>query len=322
MEIKDFVCNLTQEIQRIVRPHLGKISSRAASGQAVGGDTTFVIDDYAEEFLERALEKEGNIAFYSEDKGLISFGKPEFVLIVDPIDGTRPAAAGLESCCVSVGVTKYRQKPLMKDVFLGCIQEIKNETLFSAERGKGVKISKNGAEIRPILSNETDLRNLFWCIGFRGRPARPLVAVLGDLIDISSVDGGVFDLGSACFSMTRLITGQMDAYIDIGKQIMDEVAWVKKEFERVGRGSILNNNPYDIVAATLIAQEAGCIITDGYGNSIDDFPVLGSGPEYQFSTVGATNAAVHQQIVEEVRLGIERLKQTDPDALKSLSNKF
>lgn len=316
VEIKEFVLNLTQEIQKVVKPHLGKIASRAASGQAVGGDTTFVIDDFAEELLEEILQKAGDIAFYSEDKGLISFGDPEHILIVDPIDGTRPAAAGLESCCVSVAVTKHKPNPYMKDVFFGCIQEIKNDTLFFAERGKGVTIQEGKEKTKPVLTSEINLRNIFWCIGFRGRPAKPLVAVLGNLIDTSSVDGGLFDLGSACFSMTRLLTGQMDAYIDIGKRIMDDVPWVKEEFARVGRGSILNNNPYDIAAATLIAQEAQCIITDGYGNSIDNFPVVGSGPQYQFSTVGATNSALHTQIIEQVNEGIERLKQVNPDVLK------
>jgi myo-inositol-1(or 4)-monophosphatase len=315
MDIKEFACNLTKEIQKIVKPHLGTISSRAASGQAIGGDTTFVIDDFAEEYLRQELEKEGNIAFYSEDQGLIHLGEPEFVLIVDPIDGTRPAAAGLESCCVSVAVAEYRPEAVMKDVFFGCIQEIKNNTLFTAERGKGVTIEMDGQKKKPILSGETNLQNLFWCIGFRGRPAVPLVGVLGKLIDISSVDGGVFDLGSACFSMTRLLTGQMDAYIDVGKRIMDEIPWVREEFVRVGRGSILNNNPYDIAAAALIAQEANCLITDACGNSLDDLPILGSGPEYQFSTIGTTNAELHDRIINEIDIGIEKLKAIDPALL-------
>ncbi len=315
MEINDFTRQLTQEIQKIVKPHLGRIASRAPSGQAVGGDTTFIIDDIAEEFLLKSLEKENNIALYSEDHGLKIFGNPEFVLVVDPIDGTRPAAAGLESCCVSIAVAPFKSNPVMKDVFFGCIQEIKNDTLFTAQRGKGVSIEKNGEIIKPILSQETDMKNLFWCICFRGRPAKPLVSVLGNLIDISSLDGGVFDLGSACFSMTRLLTGQMDAYIDIGKRIMDEVAWVKKEFVRVGRGSILNNNPYDVAAAVLIAEEANCVITDGYGHSLDDLPILGSGPEYQFSTLGATNTQVLKKIIEEIDRGIRNLKEFDPMTL-------
>jgi len=158
----------------------------------MGGDTTFAIDEIAEREVESYLKAHGNIAYYSEDKGLIVFGEPEYILIVDPVDGSRPAAAGLESCCVSVAVAIYKPKPLMKDVFYGCVQEIKNDTMFTAERGKGVKIERNRKGIEPTVSMHTDLTTLFWTFGFRGRPADLLITVLGDLVDISSVDGGVF----------------------------------------------------------------------------------------------------------------------------------
>ncbi|MDI6690005.1 MAG: inositol monophosphatase family protein [Actinomycetota bacterium] len=312
MDIKDLAYELTQRIQRIVKPHLGKIASRASLGQAVGGDTTFAIDEIAEREVESYLKAQGNIAYYSEDKGLVIFGEPEYVLIVDPVDGSRPAAAGLESCCVSVAVATYKPKPLMKDVFYGCVQEIKNDTMFTAERGKGVRIERNGEEMEPTPSTNVDLATLFWTFGFRGRPADLLITVLGDLVNISSVNGGVFDIGSACFSITRLLTGQMDAYVDIGKRMIEEVPWVKREFERVGKGNILNNNPYDIAAATLIAQEAGCIITDGWGNPLDDHPLLGSGVEAQVSTIAASNTKLHEKLVTEIDKGIERLKKLSP----------
>ena len=38
---------------------------------------------------------------------------------------------------------------------------------------------------------------MFWTFGFRGRPARELAEVLAELIDLSSVGGGSFELGSA-----------------------------------------------------------------------------------------------------------------------------
>ena len=59
---------------------------------------------------------------------------------------------------------------------------------------------------------------MFWAYGFRGRPARPTVEVLGDLIDASSVGGGTFELGSQAFAMTRLVTGQLDAVIEVGSR--------------------------------------------------------------------------------------------------------
>ena len=75
------------------------------TAEAAGGDVTFAIDAAAEAMLERFLaERAPDVAFYSEDRGLVepSGATPRAVLVVDPIDGTRPALAGLESCCVSV----------------------------------------------------------------------------------------------------------------------------------------------------------------------------------------------------------------------------
>lgn len=313
MDIKEIVLELTRLVRNDVLPHLGKMPSRAPLSKGASGDTTFAIDEVAEEKTESFLKKVGNIAYYSEDKGMQIFGKPDYVLVVDPIDGTRPAAAGLESCCVSVAAASYEREPKMKDVALGAVLEIKSGTLFLAEKDKGILIERGNQRLEVSLSDNTKLSNLFWCIGFRGRPAEALITVLGDLVDMSSVDGGLFDLGSASFSMTRLVSGQMDAYIDIGKRMIEEVPAVEKEFLRVGGGEVLNNNPYDVAAAVLVAREAGCVITDGYGQSLGNYPLLGAGPDFQFSVVGATSQVLHQRVMTETDKGIKKLKERFKD---------
>ena len=62
------------------------------------------IDEIAEDVVAACLERAGDIGYYSEDRGYVAFGRPRAIFVIDPIDGTRPAAAGLESCCVSIGV--------------------------------------------------------------------------------------------------------------------------------------------------------------------------------------------------------------------------
>lgn len=309
MDIEELVLELSTQIQRVVKPHLGKIASRASSGQAVGGDTTFVIDDIAEEMVHSLLKKSGDVAYYSEDKGLVVFGKPRYVLIVDPIDGTRPAAAGFESCCVSIAASPYLENPKMGDILYSAVHEIKTDTIFLAKKQGGVRIERNGQSQPIVLSPNQELSALFWTAGFRGRPARALVTVLAGLIDTSSVDGGFFELGSVSFSLTRLVTGQLDACVDIGKRLIDEAAWMSGEFSRVGKGNILNNNPYDVAAAFLVVVEAGGVVTDGYGKSLDERPLLGSGIDYQFSLIAASNAALHSKVLSEVNKGIEGLKK-------------
>ena len=309
MEISRLAIDLCNEIQKTVKPHLGKVSSKKIMGYAVGGDSTFKIDEIAEDLVASYLKEEGDIAYYSEDKGMVVYGDPRAIFIIDPIDGTRPAAAGLESCCVSIAVSEMKDRPKLKDVFFGAVQEIKNDYLFLAEKGNGARLLLGDEEISFSRGNNEDLKSLFWTLGFRGRPAIETMTVLAGLVDKSSTDGGVFDIGSASFSITRLVTGQLDAYIDIGKRMIEEAPWTKKRFTEVGNGSILNNSPYDIAPSLLIATEAGCVVTDGHGRSVDDYDLLGSDNDAQLSCIVSTSKELQSKLVREIDEGITRLNK-------------
>jgi myo-inositol-1(or 4)-monophosphatase len=191
----------------------------------------------------------------------------------------------------------------MADVELGAIVEIKSGALFVAERGKGIEASSVS------LSQTTDLSKLFWTLGFRGRPAIPLVTVLEELIDVSSVGGAVFDLGSATYDLTRIVTGQLDAYLDVGTRIVEEAPALRERFEEVGGGAVLNNSPYDLAAAVLCVEEAGAVVTDAHGESLAARPLLGSGHDFQMSCVAAANEELHARILEVVERGFERVRR-------------
>ena len=285
-----------------VLPGLGGHEGRAHAGEAPGGDVTFAIDERAESFLEAYLsERAPEVAFYSEDRGLVApGGEPSWVLVVDPIDGTRPAMAGLESACVSVAAAPLDGEPTIGDVEAGCIVEIKSGRIFFAERGGGL-------DPAPALSANRDASRMFWAYGLRGRPVRAVAEVLADVIDGSSVGGATFDLGSATFDLTRIATGQLDAYIEPGSRMIADVPGMREEFERVGDGAVLNNSPYDLAAAVLCLEEAGAIVTDAYGRSLADRRLLGSGAEYQMSCVAAATPELHAQILRMVDAGLERL---------------
>jgi myo-inositol-1(or 4)-monophosphatase len=133
------------------------------------------------------------------------------------------------------------------------------------------------------------------------------VTVLEELIDASSVGGAVFDLGSASYDLTRLVTGQLDAYLDVGTRIIDEVPGLRGRFEEVGGGAVLNNSPYDLAAAVLCAEEGGAVVTDAHGSSLAERPLLGSGHDYQMSCVAAVGDALHGAILEALDRGFDRL---------------
>jgi myo-inositol-1(or 4)-monophosphatase len=306
------VRDLAVAIRERVAPALGSHAGRDHASRGGGGDVTFAIDADAERFMECFLaERAPDVAFYSEDRGLVlpqavdgsSAARPRTVLVVDPVDGTRPALAGLESCCVCVAAAPFGGEPSMGDVDVGCVVEIRSGAVFLAQRGRGLLDAPAVA-----LSRTDRLDRMFWAYGFRGRPARALAEVIGDLIDESSVGGGTFDLGSAAYDMTRVLTGQLDAYVEPGPRMVDEIPGMRAEFERVGRGSVLNNSPYDLAAPALCLAEGGAIVTDATGATLDERPLLGSGAEFQMSVVASANASLHERILAAIEAGIERLR--------------
>jgi myo-inositol-1(or 4)-monophosphatase len=310
--LPQLVDELAADLRELVFAHLGRAGARGLAGRAAGGDRTFSIDLLAEERVEAFLAAHGRpLAVYSEDRGLQAFGeRAEFVLVVDPIDGTRPAAAGFEAACVSIAVARLPE-PSMADVVYGVVHEIKEGGVFRATRGQGVRAEDAAGRPRTLeLSRTADLDRLFWTIGFRGRPAAELVAVLGGLIDRSSVDGAVFDIGSATYSMTRILTGQLDAYVDVGPRLIEVAPWVEARFREVGKGGVLNNAPYDVAASTLILEEAGCPVTDTLGRSLAERPLLGSDIRFQMAVVASANEVLQAGILEEVGRGLARLAET------------
>jgi myo-inositol-1(or 4)-monophosphatase len=296
---------LRAELARELGAHRGRDHVGADGGRGEGGDVTFAIDERAESLMEAFLaEQAPRVAFYSEDRGMVrpAGRDPSWVLIVDPIDGTRPALAGFESACVSVAAAPLDGEPTMGDVAAGCIVEIKSGARFIAERGGGL-------EPAPRLSSNARLERMFWAYGLRGRPARLTIEVLAELIDASSVGGATFDLGSASFDTTRIATGQLDAYVEPGPRLVADLPGARTEFERVGGGAVLNNSPYDLAAAALCLREAGAVLSDAYGQPLDPRPLLGSGPDFQISCVFAANRDLHGKICAAIDSGMQRLAE-------------
>ena len=120
-----------------VLPELGSHAGRASEGGGAGGDVTFAVDALAEAELQEFLADRaarGRLLLRGPRAG---GGRDAIdVLVVDPIDGTRPAMAGLESACVAVALAPLGDgHPTMDDVEVGCVVEIKTGDWFLARAG-------------------------------------------------------------------------------------------------------------------------------------------------------------------------------------------
>lgn len=310
---KGFLIDVAKAIRDAVRPLVMSGKGRDIVGTATSGDATFHLDKVAEKALLSFLrEAHLPVAYYSEDAGYATFasGQPQHLLVVDPIDGTRAAKCGFEGCVVSVSSTRVIERPSIGDVDKACVAEIVQPRVFYAERGKGARTYLDGQYKKPKLSKSADLENLAWAMTVPARPAELIFPTVAKLVDLSSLKGSFFACNSTSYSLTRLLTNQLDACVDIANRYFRDIGdAVKDHFINAGRGAILGIAPYDISASVLIAQEAGAIVTDAYGNSLDEVLLLDSSVANQRSLVAASNADLHDKLMSFLDIRIRQFEQ-------------
>ncbi len=297
---REFLVDLAKAVRKAVRPLVLSLKGREIVGQAQSGDATFEIDAVAEKallaFLKRARR---SVAYYSEDSGYTTFatGHPQNLLVVDPIDGTRAARSGFEGCVISVCSTRVIERPSYADADNGLVMEIVGNRTFYAERGEGTKLFVDGHPRKISLNTNTDLEQLTWSMTVPARPAELIFPVAARLMDLSSLKGGFFSCNSTSFSLTRLVSNQLDACVDFANRFYRDLPHlVQDQFINAGRGNVVGVCPYDFAASLLIAQEAGCIVTDAYGNGLEDVLLLDSSVTNNRSFIGAANPALYEKV--------------------------
>ena len=156
---RELAVDLAARVRDAVAPSLGRSRrARPASGSRPAATSRWRSTRSPSTSAERCCAEAGDIAFYSEDRGYVEIGRPRAILVVDPIDGTRPAAAGLESCCVSVAVVPPSRDATLGDVQFGVVHEIKHGHRFVATPARRAVVGGDGTPVPIRLSANIDLR--------------------------------------------------------------------------------------------------------------------------------------------------------------------
>ena len=287
---RELVLELAQRLRERVLPELGSHAGRADAGRRRRRRCHVrrrrARRDGAEEFL---AERAPRLAFYSEDRGLVA-PRGRDRRAGRRSDRRHPAGDGRARVGLRRGGAGAARRRRADD---GATSRSAAWSRSSPATGSwpcGARASRSHAAV----SLERRTRRRRGCSGATASAAarsRPTVEVLGELIDASSVGGGTFELGSQAFAMTRVVTGQLDAVIEVGSRLIDDVpGHAGASSSASGGGQVLNNSPYDLAAPWLCLREAGGVVSDGWGEPLDRHRLLGSGHEFQMSSISAANA--------------------------------
>src|SRR5439155_20856769 len=103
-----------------------------------GGDWARVIDAAAEDavfaLLRRVSQDGARFTAISEERGVVDFGDPDVLVVIDPIDGSMNAKRGLTHHALSIAVAEGHT---MADVVFGYVYDLGPGEEWYAIRGEG-----------------------------------------------------------------------------------------------------------------------------------------------------------------------------------------
>ena len=280
----DLSYEIIKEVSRAIRPYVGKPESGEKVKIGADGTPTSFIDIVAEEKVINILKNAPVLSYIvSEEIGELKLGKgtkrsisltqelrrddiedeerPKFIFLVDPIDGTSNAIKEIPAYGISIAVASVPEGRIatLNDVELGFISNFGNGNFFEAEKGKGCWL--NNEEVHPSnIVNFSDIT--------LGGFTKSGTSTASQLVDNAR---RMRVLGSVVLEISYVASGRYDAFIDL-------------------RGSRI----IDIAASKLILEEAGGIITDKYGEKLNNKLSI----HEKTIVIAANNKILHKQMID------------------------
>lgn len=288
------------------------------------GDVSFAIDVPAEQEVLACAERLNRarpLVLVTEEGGVRRLApdtvEPELRLIADPIDGTRNLAFDLRSGWILTAAARERGAATnLQDVFLAVQSEIpardsKVYHVLFAERGGGAWIERRDLESDALLSSgrlaappDARLDNGYY-VFFKFSPEdRTVLAALEEEVLGALVREHGVDRRTLCD----------DQYISNGGQLFllltRRYRFVADLRGHVGDLMGVRNftaKPYDVCCA-LLAEEAGCPLTDAFGRPLDA-PLDAS---HRVSFLAYANQALRGKLEPLLHAALERLRERLP----------
>lgn len=148
--------------------------------------------------------------------------------VIDPLDGTTSYVHGYPFYSVSVALLREGEREV------GAVLNVPSEELFTAVRGQGTEL--DGVPIS--CSTASALEEALLVTGFPYDRGETLTRQLGAFSEFMKVVHGVRRDGSAALDLCHVAAGRADGFWEFGL------------------------SPWDTAAGSLIAQEAGAVVTD------------------------------------------------------------
>lgn len=194
-----------------------------------------------------------------EADGELPAGGP-IIWVIDPVDGTTNFSRSIPTFCVSIAAVSA-----VAEVLAGVIYDPMRDELFSAAKGRGAWMQKQGGARRQFhVSQINELSDALFGLDWSREPGLRQKAVM-ILDEFSNRVTEIRAIGSAALALSWVAAGRLDGYVN------------------------LELCPWDLAAASLLISEAGGRLSDLSGQTWGYSP--------NASGCVASNGRIHQSLL-------------------------
>ncbi len=293
---RSIAIKMTEQVEKAVSPLVGKKEAGEIIKMGADGTPSKLIDLVAEdEVIEVLLRSRRPVILISEEIGTIKINysadeyidiealrnaqtqnsetsedfyksspEPQIIFVVDPLDGTSNAVKKIPAFGISVAVAEYIpgvNLPSLNDVKMGFVKNFATGDFYEAIEGR--ESSLNGERVFPSVQDNLNRSSMgAFIYGTK----------FSQVNNICKIIRRMRILGSVALELSYVGNGAYDAFMDL-------------------RGNL---RVVDIAAAKLIVEEAGGIVTDQEGKSLNGLLNVNA----RTSIIAAGNKNLHQEIMQ------------------------
>jgi len=209
------------------------------------GPANFVTaaDQRAEEIIYEELKKaRPGYSFLMEESGAVKGEDPDYLWIIDPLDGTHNFMHGIPHWCVSIALeVKGRLEA-------GVIYDPIKDELFRAERSNGAFMRNK----RMRVSNRDQFESAFVAFG-SAMDAKDFAQYSTELTKIAHIAPNLRRYGAAALDLAYIAAGRLDGYWERGIHSWDVAAGILILKEAGGFVDTIDSNENPIYSRNIVA---------------------------------------------------------------------
>ena len=230
-------------------------------GQNAKGDQVKWFDLAADRavcaYLEQYFPSPVQLLSEEGESRLFGRGEPEWIMILDPVDGSDNFSRGLVPVGTAIALIPAGQPIAVETVELALVGDLYRPQTWQAIRGQGAW--RNGQPLQSSRTSQLE-QAVINCDMTRGILQPALVEILARVRSVRS-------FGAATIALAGVADGSLDAYVDLRHRL----------------------TPENFLAPGLIISEAGGLVTGPQGETVPPVQALTDG----YSVLVAANAELH-----------------------------